>query len=283
MQSIDIKGFQEALTASHSVLILLPENPSFDAVAAALALQLSLRASEKEVTVLCPSQMIVEFNRLVGVDKVTDKLGDKNLRIRFKDYRADDIEKVSYDIKDGEFTLLVVSKPKVAPPNKEQVELSYSGASADLVLVVGATDRRSLGKFSQNNEIFAEDKNVGIINHVPVQGFTSALELINPQGSSNSEVVFQLIEALGLPVDEDIAKNLLAGLRAGTDNFQTGVTAETFAIASRLMRSGALVAENRISNIKSPGGNIPFRKRHQAKKEDATTASSVRFREPTLK
>ncbi|MEK7111768.1 MAG: hypothetical protein AAB875_00410, partial [Patescibacteria group bacterium] len=85
------------IESSRSILILLPTKPYFDQVAAGLALYLALRET-KETIIASPSPMLVEFNRLVGVNKVTLELGNKNLSIRFSNYRANDIEKVSYDI-----------------------------------------------------------------------------------------------------------------------------------------------------------------------------------------
>src|SRR3990170_2413379 len=132
-------SFKNIIDKSKSILILLPTKPFFDQVAAGLSLFLSLR-EPKQVQICCPSPMTVEFNRLVGVNRISQELGNKNLVIRFADYKASDIERVSYDIENAQFRLTVIPKQKVSPPTKEQVELSYSGISADTVIIIGGAN-----------------------------------------------------------------------------------------------------------------------------------------------
>lgn len=240
MQNLDIKTFQDSLSQIKSVLVLLPEKPEFDAVAAALAFSTSLKESGKEVTVACPSPMLVEFNRLVGVNKVTDNIDNRNLVISFKDYDAEGIEKVSYNIENGQFMLVIVPKTSLAAPQKEQVEIGHRGVSGDLIIVTGATNKQDLGKFADKEELWnTPDAKITILGRLPAQGFKNTTELVNPQASTVSESAFGVIESLGLPINQDIATNLFMGLRSGTNNFQKNITADTFATASRLLRSGA--------------------------------------------
>src|SRR5690554_7864489 len=104
-------SFKSVVDQSRSILVLLPSKPFFDQVAAGLALYLALR-DQKQVQIATDSEMIVEFNRLIGVNKITQDIGSKNLIIRFVDYPANDIERVSYDIEDGQFKLSVIPKPQ---------------------------------------------------------------------------------------------------------------------------------------------------------------------------
>lgn len=239
MQTIDINNFQNMLKDAKSVLVLMPENPSLDTVAAATALSVVLEDTGKDVTVAAPTPMLVEANRLVGVQKVTDLPDNKNLTISFQDYDATQIEKVNYNIEDGRFMLVVAPKPGTIAPNKDQVIVGYKGVAGDLIIVIGAQSKNSLGKFTQNQELFGQNTRVALIANTPVNGFQRATELVNPQGSSVSEVVYELVESAGLKKNPDVATNLFFGLRAGTDNFQRGVTANTFLIASKLLNEGA--------------------------------------------
>ncbi|MBI2590514.1 MAG: hypothetical protein HYW33_01355 [Candidatus Blackburnbacteria bacterium] len=239
MQNLDLKGFQQALPEAKSVVILMPEKPTLDIVASATALSLALSEDKKETTVACPSPMLVEFNRLVGVQKVTDSIENRNLTISFEDYEATNIERVSYNIESGKFMLVISPKSGTTAPNKDQIVLGYRGVSGDLIIVVGALTKNSLGKFNQEKELFGEGSKVALVNNAPVSGFSSATELISPDASSVSESTLRVIEGLNLNLNPDIATNLLAGLRAGTDSFQRAVTAETFSAASRLVGAGA--------------------------------------------
>ncbi len=239
MQNIDIDSFKKLVSEAKTVCVLMPENPSLDAVAAATSISLMLETLGKDVTIASPSPMLVEANRLVGVQKVTDLPDNKNLTISFQDYDATQIEKVSYNIEEGKFMLVVAPKAGTTAPNKDQVIVGYKGVAGDLIIVVGAVSRNSLGKFAQNQELFSANTKVALIGNTPAEGFQNVTELINPQGSSVSEVVYELAEKAGVKVNPDVATNLFFGLRAGSDNFQKNITANTFATASKLLTEGA--------------------------------------------
>ena len=102
-------SFSSLVDSSASILILLPTKPYFDQVAAGLGLFLSLR-DRKETQISCPSPVTVEFHRLVGVNKITSEVGNKNLTIKFVNYNPQDIERVSADIENNEFKLIVIGK-----------------------------------------------------------------------------------------------------------------------------------------------------------------------------
>ena len=75
-------SFKSIIDGSKSILIMLPTKPFFDQVASGLGLYLSLR-DKKDVQVYSTTPMTVEFNRLIGVNKISQELGNKNLIIRF--------------------------------------------------------------------------------------------------------------------------------------------------------------------------------------------------------
>lgn len=239
MAIADISQFQNALGDAKSALVILPQNPSFDAVAAGLSMSLALKKQGISSLASSPSPMLVEFNRLVGVDKIREDIDDNNLAISFVNYPPDDIERVTCGIENGKFTLVVLPKTGNKAPMEDQIELSYAGATADLVIVVGANYPNDLGKFAQKKEVLEMGKLVLLSNN-PLSGWPRAIELIDPQASCISEVANDVVEQSGLGSDEDIATNLFLGLEAGTRNFTSqAVTAETFARASKLLRAGA--------------------------------------------
>lgn len=226
--------FQRQLASAGNVLIVLPNNPNFDQVAAGLSFYLSLVSYGKPVSIACPAPMTVEFSRLVGANKVSQKLSNKNLNIRFTNYRADNVERISYNIENEEFVLSVIPKPDVSAPRENQIELSYSGFGADLVILVGLKNKEGLGSFSQNRELF--DRGVFLLGTTPAQGI-SAQELVFPAASCTSEVAARIINRLGFPFDTDIAGNLYLGIQKGTDKFTSPkVSAETFELLAQLLR-----------------------------------------------
>lgn len=253
----DLARFKELLEQKRSFLVLIPQNPDMDAVSAGLSLYLALGNQGKEASIACPTPMRVEFNRLVGVNRIRENVGDRNLNISFENFEAGGIEKVSYDIDNGKFNLKVVPKPGYSAPAPEQVKIEYAGAAAEAVIVVKVEKKQDLGKFAENEDFFLNTQTV-LVSNLPSQGFQSPIEVVDPRATSCSEVVFQIVENWGWQIDADLAGNLFMGLRAGTNNFQNGnVSSETFAIASKLMRSGAKM-EPQFQGQPVPQQNQPF-------------------------
>ena len=221
---------------SNSVLILLPTKPYFDQVAAGLSLYLVLQG-KKEVAISSPSAMTVEFNRLVGVNKVSADIGNKNLLIKFVQYNANDIERVSYDIEDRQFRLTVIPKPGVSSPKKEQVQLSYAGVASDTVILVGGVNENHFPAISSQDLAGVKLVHVGT-RSLTTSSANKIISLARP-ASSVSEIVANLIKESDFSLDADIATNLLMGIEEGSNNLSSSdVTAETFQLIAELMKAG---------------------------------------------
>src|SRR3990167_4039441 len=243
-------SFNSIIDSSKSVLILLPTKPYFDQVAAGLALYLSLR-DRKEMGITCPSPMLVGFNR------VSSEFGNKNLTIRFREYKASDIEKVSYDIENGEFRLTVVPKPGFSSPKKEHVTFEYSGISADTIILVGGANESHFPALSAKDLDQARLVHIGT-RPLSLAGNSSVLSFARP-GSSTSEIVAALIKESGITMDADIATNLLMGIEDGSREFNgPDVSPETFEIVAQLLRDGGQrLPKERMEKTDYPTGAIP--------------------------
>lgn len=204
---------------SQNVVVVLPRNPSIPAIACGLALSLSLKKQNRQVDTVCQSQMKVEANNLVGVQHVSANLPGRNLVISFN-YAKDSIDKVSYNVENGKFNLIVIPKPGNPPLNSAEVEYSYSGINNELVIIIGsaqAEEANFLPGASENRKIFC---------------------LVSGQNRSLAAETTQLIANLDIMPDEDIANNLMLGLVCETSHFQTA-TAADFETAAALLRAGA--------------------------------------------
>ncbi len=230
------KSFKSIIEASRSILVLLADEPNFDQVAAALSLYLAIEG-KKDVVISCPSQMRVEYNRLVGVDKITQEIGSKNMVIRFVDYPADQIERVSYDIENQEFRLTIIPKPNFEAPQKDQIVLGYSGVSADTTILVGGEEAGQFPALNTGELLETKIVHVGINDIVPPEG-KNIISLSRPS-SSVSEIVADYIKELEGGFHPDIATNLLSGIHEGSKNFtKKEVNTSTFKIAAELMAAG---------------------------------------------
>ena len=244
-------NFTSLIDSSTSILILLPNKPYFDQVAAGLALYLSLR-EKKETSISCSSAMMVGFNRIIGVDKISAELGSKNLTVKLKGYDANNIEKVSYDIVDSEFNLTIVPKAGLSSPTKEQVDFTYAGVTASLVILIGGANDSHFAALSGDKLAGAKIAHFG--TRVLNTAAGSQIMSFAKPASSVSELIANVIKNEGLPTDADVATNLVMGMEDGTNHFEgLEVTPETFEIFAYLLRSGGQRPPKKIS-----AGNYPI-------------------------
>jgi len=250
-------SIKSVISTAKAVLVMLPNNPTFDQVASAASLYLALSTEQgKEVSLYSPSPMIVEFNRLIGVNKVKSELGNKNLSISFSNYDPQGIEKVSWDIDKGEFKLTIVPKAGVASPSSDQVIVGYAGVAADLVILVGGTNEADFAAITSEDLAKVSLAHIGV-SQLNVTGRTVS-EFATP-GAALSEVTAKIIKDSGYNIEADIATNLLMGVEEATQEFSTsGVTADTFMLVSELMRAGGKrLSQGQVKAQDFPAGAIP--------------------------
>jgi len=218
--------FQQLLTSSKSVFIFLPQVLNLDRIAAGVSIYLSLEKTGRKVSIFCSKPVTVGFSFLVGVNEIKTQLEGKDLVISF-DYVEDSVEKVSYNIEDNKFNLVIQAKEGYSPLSPQRVKYSYTGASADLFLLIGTDLLEELGEIYQNNKKTIDEAKVVVFDN---QIFCF---------SGWCELVANLIEKLNFPIDEDIATNLLAGIEKETNSFapeRSGVG--SFEAAAFCLRAG---------------------------------------------
>jgi len=249
--------FKHLIEESKSILILLPTKPFFDQVAAGLSLFLSLREG-RDVQIVSSSPMTVDFNRIVGINKITQELGSKNLIIKFLDYNPKDIERVKYDLEADKMVYLsIIPMPGKKAPAKDQVLLSYSGVAADLVILIGGTNDSHFPQLSGSDLAQAKLMHIGTKDLVLTD--KHAISLARP-ASSISEIIYFLLKNNGYEIDQDAASDLLMGIEAQTENFaDRSATSDTFMAAADLMKRGArrFAGQSVIMPSNFPPGAIP--------------------------
>lgn len=242
------------IDSASSILIVLPTKPYFDQIAAGLSLYLSI-CERKETSIYCPSPMMVGFSRIIGVDKISQELGKKNLTIKFVNYDAGNIDKVGYDIENGEFKLTVTPKGSFVSPKKEQIVMDYSGTAADLVILVGGANDSHFPIVSSPD--LANSK----VAHIGTRALDSKREILSfaRPVSTTSELVAMLIKESGLVMDTDTATNLVMGIEEGSGNFTSSdVTPDTFETFAYLLRNGGQrTPKVKLSPANFPAGSIP--------------------------
>lgn len=256
MAKPDTSQLKLALDSAHLVALLLPRSPSYDAVASALALKLSLEQTGKTVTIACPEPMTVEFNRLVGVDSITTSFGSRNFVISFPG-QTEVVDKVSYNIEAGELQLVITPKPGTIGIDHRQLKFTSAGIQAEMVIMVGVDQLSDLGQiYTDIKDFLATTKVVSLTHAQPLERY-AGVQINDISSSSLCELTTVLHESLGLNLTTDSATNLLTGLETSTNHFQSNlVSASTFEAAANLYRFGGK-RQDVFSSANLPTGSIP--------------------------
>lgn len=110
-------------------------------------------------------------------------------------------------------------------------------AGVDLVVSVDCSSLDRLGPP-------AGDLPVINIDHHATNTLFGEINLIDPQASATAELLFDLAPHLRLPIDADVATNLLAGIVTDTIGFRTAsTTPRVLQVAADLMSRGAALTE----------------------------------------
>lgn len=234
-----LTNLKEALAQTESVVIFLPENASYDQIAAGLSLYLGLIKLGKLATIASSTPTKVKDADLVGIDKIKNELNGKNLIVSLP-YEEGNIEKVSYNFDGGKFNLVIEPKSSQIKINREEVDFSTGGTEADLVLTVGVNRLESIGFLYKSNVNLFNSKDLVNIDNQQTNTNYGKINIVNIQLPSISEIVVLVLKNLAVMFDSDIATNLYKGMQKATNNFDPNiVSALTFEAAALCLRSGA--------------------------------------------
>ena len=122
-------------------------------------------------------------------------------------------------------------------PGSQRV-IPYPCGSFDVVVSVDANDITRLGK-AYHKELFGDLPLLNIDHHITNLHF-GTINWVDPQAAATSEMVLELVEEMGIPLEPDIATCLLNGIVTDTQGFRTpNTTVKTLEAALRLQKAGA--------------------------------------------
>lgn len=232
--------FTELFNRSKSVLIVYSSDALRDHLFAATALYKTFKlATDKDVILLSSKDVSKNEEDIVYLNETKTEIGNKNLCISL-DYEEDAIEKVSYHINQEtkKFYLTIKPKENVKPPSSENVEFFYTGAEADMIILVGVDELESLEQLYFGYENLYQSTALVSINSYETTFGNLKIDVLG--SSCVSEYVSDLLYSLNYQLDAEVATNLLAGIDEETDKLQSYLaTAETFEVVARLLKSGA--------------------------------------------
>lgn len=229
---------QEITTKCRSAVIVVPLNPSIDAIAASTSLYLALSKMGKTVSIACSQKVQSDLTASDKFQNIIGAGGD-SLMISFP-YADGAIDKVDYNIQGESFNLVVTPRPGFQKLNPNQVNFSYTGGQVDVIFVIDAPTLNSLGTIYTDNQNQFNGKDIVNIDRHLTNAYFGTVNYVNKTISSISELVLSVLQTLGVEIDRDIATNLYAGTAASTNNFTSYSTnADTFEHIAALLRLGA--------------------------------------------
>ena len=239
-----LSELKNILPSARNILIALPRGANIDRLSSALALFLSLNAQNKEVSIVSEDTLIVGQAHLFGIDhiqKTLSQISGGNLTLSLENVASNgtvpSLEKLDWSVEGNNLNLVFHVMPgQTFQPAR--IVPKYQGGGYNLIFTVGALSLNSLGNiYNQNQQVFSGTHLVNLDNQVHNSGFGQT-NLVDAN-STISEITLFLINSLNLPLDGDIATNLLAGIYDGTkDLVDPRVSADTFTAAASCMRAG---------------------------------------------
>lgn len=240
MELTPIEQASALLRQSTTPLILLPAEPSSDALAAGLALLVVLEKTGKPVRIVSPNFTLPPGHdflpRTATIEQRLTSLRDFIVSV---DVSRTKLESLSYDLQGDRLNIHLA--PRQGGYEPKDITTSAGPFAYDLIITLDLPSLERLGPVYHENTEFFYHVPILNIDHQAENGRYGHVNLIDVVASSVSEIVFELLKSLGFEqVDEQVATSLLAGIISKTKAFQNQrVTPKSLAVASHLMTSGA--------------------------------------------
>ena len=241
---MSLKPFEQlekAIAKSKDILILLPQNPSGDAIGAGWAFYLFLKDIKKEATIAVndPFNNIDKFSFLPKPSKITGTIsGARDFILSFNTEHNKIID-VKTERKENEIRIHITPEHGAIDPR----DFSFIPAKFkyDLVIALDSPDKETLGKiYEENPDIFYEVPVINMDHHNSNDNF-GQINLVDITASSTSEIIFSTLQKISPnSLSENISTCLLAGIISSTESFQNrNTTPKSLQISASLMDKGA--------------------------------------------
>ena len=234
-----MEQFKSFLEKSKNVLILIPENPSGDAVGSAWALSHFLDKKNIDSTVAFSNHLNQKYSYLEKPKNILSEItGARDFVLSFDTSRNKIADLRSEQIEDKFNVYLTPEKGTLDPRDFSFILAKFK---YDLAIVLGVSDLEKLGKiYEKNTDLFFEVPIVNIDYRGDNENF-GQINLVDVLASSLSEITSQLIEDIDSEkIDKIIADCLLTGIISATDSFQKkNTTPKALSTSAQLMDYGA--------------------------------------------
>lgn len=231
----------EKIKEASKILVTVSDDPSVDALAAALGLTLLFDKQEKYATAIFsghtpPAIAFLEPEKTF--DDTTDSLRD--FIIALNKEKADHLR---YKIEGDSVKIFITPYKTVI--NHDDLEFSQGDYNVELVIALGVDNQDHLDKALENHGQILHDATIVTISAGDQTSDLGGIDWHDAGASSMSEMVVGLAEALKEDkkkslLNSPIATALLTGIVAQTDRFSNEhTTSKAMTVAATLMAAGA--------------------------------------------
>lgn len=259
----------EKIKEAGKILVTVSNNPSVDALSAALALTLLLDKQKKYVSAIFSGETppaIAFLEPEKTFDDTTDSLRD--FIIALNKEKADHLR---YKVVDDAVKIFIT--PYKTTITEADLEFSQGDYNVELVIAIGVDDQDHLDAALENHGKILHDAAIITLTAGDQTSDLGGVDWHDDNASSLSEMVTGLAEALKDDkkkslLDAPIATALLTGIVAETDRFSNQhTTSRVMTVAANLMAAGAnqqliateiqaAQAAERIVNIPAPAPEL---------------------------
>ncbi len=240
----DVKAKQqivEKITSSTNILVTVSNDPSVDALSAALGLTLLLDKLEKHPTAVFsgavpPAISFLEPEKTF--DSTTDSLRD--FIIALDKEKADHLK---YKVEGDSVKIFIT--PYRTTITSDDLEFSQGDFNVELVIALGVDNQDHLDGALESHGQILHDATIITVTAGEQTSTLGGIDWHDTQASSISEMIAGLAEALKTDkaqslLDGSISTAFLTGIVAETDRFSnTHTTSRVMTIAAQLMTAGA--------------------------------------------
>jgi len=231
--------FKQFLEKSQDVLILIPENPSGDAVGSAWALYFFLGKKNIKATIAFSNHLAEKYSFLPKPENIrTEISGARDFVLSF-DTTYNKIHDIRTERTADKFNIYLT--PEKGTLNPKDFSFILAKFKYDLVIILDSPDLEKLGKiYEKNTDLFFEVPIINIDHRSDNDNF-GQINLVDITASSCSEILSIALEQNDNDlVDKNIADCLLTGIISATESFQKkNTTPRALLTAATLMDKGA--------------------------------------------
>ena len=240
----DIKAKQqvvEKIKEASKILVTVSDNPSVDALSAALGLTLLLDKQEKYATAIFSGETppaIAFLEPQKTFDDTTDSLRD--FIIALNKEKADHLR---YKVEGDSVKIFIT--PYKTTINQDDLEFSQGDYNVELVIAIGVDSQDNLDTALDSHGQILHDAAIITLTAGDKTSTLGGVDWHDAGASSLSEMIAGLAEALKEDkkkplIDTPIATALLTGIVAETDRFSNEhTTSKVMTVAATLMAAGA--------------------------------------------